>query len=378
MEDEKKARLCLNDATWKLRRDLKRAGAIEECLSTTRDSVAFNFDCNHDYDVARFEGLVDVVAKATDMETLQQVIQLYRGRFLESFDISDVSDEFRSWAEGHEDVIENQYHKFLHMLCLHKMLNGDYNEAIESLNILRTAAPAEQAVYGLLMICYAVMGHVDQAEKVYQHYVTTMAATLDLPPHTTLERLRRVIQDRQFSALQARKLIDSALQENRQAMDQQLQAALTMLGESIGARKILLPNDAYRRVLHQAQVEAEHHGGGLVGTSHLFLALRIDADATMDYIRELLPEDLERDIDAVLGENRHDGNHTSIYTLELHNVLQHAHEVAKDYEADGIDLPHLWLALLREENTLVGQLLERYGICRESLIHEMESVEGGH
>lgn len=257
------------------------------------------------------------------------------------------------------------------------MVGSDYVAAIGSLNQLRVKTPDEQAVYGLLMICYAVTGQIDQAERVYREYENMTRESLGLPPHTTLEHLRRIIQERQFSPSQSKSLIDGVLQIDHQSMDIRLQTVLFRLGEAIGVHPSPIPSSAYHSVLQQAQTEAERHGVGLIGTPHLFLALYAHQDATINYIRDALPTDIERSVYHVLGKRDPHMALPATYTLELHTVLQSAQDIAKNAEAHHVDIPHLWLALFREEDLLFGQLLERYGISRQILVDEIERTEGG-
>jgi ATP-dependent Clp protease ATP-binding subunit ClpA len=108
---------------------------------------------------------------------------------------------------------------------------------------------------------------------------------------------------------------------------------------------------------------------------HLFLALCADSDDSVEAIRDSIHpmnlDDVVQGLHFVLGEAPASAQDPTACTLELRHVCQVACDFADDAEAEAIDLRHLWVALLKEEYGVLGQVLERYGINRSRLLEEI-------
>jgi DNA-binding SARP family transcriptional activator len=379
-EDEQHARQRLNDTLWRLRRDLqKAAGATKDappCLLSTPETVEFNLQCAYDYDVEEFERLVDTATGETALQTLERAGALYRGGFLETFDSLSFGADFELWLSERQATLASHYHKLLHLLSIQYMARGDWSAAIEHLHRLQAATPEEQAGYGLLMISHAVTGQIAQAERAYRQYVEMANTVLHRPPNTAMERLHKIIQDRQFTPQHALQLVDNALRAPRKTMEAPLQEALLVLLKAFKAKELPAPSPGYHRVWQRAKEEARRHGCSLIGLPHLFLALCADSDDAVEAIRDSIHpmnlDDVVQGLHFVLGEEAPaSAQDPTACTLELRHVCQVARDFAEDAEAEAIDVRHLWVALLKEEYGVLGQVLERYGINRSRLLEEI-------
>ena len=151
--------------------------------------------------------------------------------------------------------------------------------------------------------------------------------------------------------------------------------ALLSVYIATGAQRAPSQGPKYRAVLLRAQEEALRHGATLIGTPHLILALcdvtesdapDVQASPALSLTR------LEQSIRTILGEATTNNHEPTEYTLPLQHVLQIAADVAGAARDDTIDVPHLWIALMKEEHGVLSQLLEQCGVDRLHLLEQME------
>jgi hypothetical protein len=288
--------------------------------------------------------------------------------------------------------LDGAYHKLLHLLSTRYLTQGNWPEAIQCLERLRSCLAETQTiqreqdivkdqevVHGLLMMCYTLTSRLDLALPVYDAYVQWhhAEATAGLPS-STLEKLSKIIQTYRTSNLRARAVVVEALQRiSRRTMEPRLEDALLSIYMATGAQHVPSPGPRYRAILLRAQEEARQYGAVLIGTPHLILAL---CEITMSDFPDiqnnlgLSLESLSLALSTVLREGSISSHEPTKYThtLPLQRVLQVATDVAGAAQANTVDIPHLWLALLKEEYGILSQLFEQYGIDRLHVLEQME------
>jgi DNA-binding SARP family transcriptional activator len=370
----KEARDLLSDTIWRLRNDLRAVGAtrgFQDCLICTRETVAFDFHCAYSYDVEAFEHFACAVTDETPLSELERAVDLYRGKFLETFHVSSADADFDDWVSTRQHVLESHYHTLLQLLSTRHMARGDCSAAILYLDRLLVDNPEEQVVYGLLMVCYAVTGQSTLVQKTYQQYVQMGEDTFGMAPDAVMVRLYHTVQRGQLSTLQTQDLITSVIQANQQTMDPQLRSTFLAVLKGVAVKKAPVQSVAYRRVLRRAQEQAAQHGCTLVGTPHLFLALCADHGTSMRSIQAnglVSLDEVMQTIRFVLGENMAGSQAPTQYTLELQHILQVARDLAEQAGAEAVNVPHLWSALLQGKPEWLEKVLEHHDVSTSEIL----------
>ena len=106
-QPQRKARQNVRQALSHLRQAIGDHDEATPFLLAGRETIQFNPDCDHWLDAATFAALVEDCKKHPHrrlatclpcMRRLEQMVELYRGSFLEQFFLSD-SSAFEEWAE---------------------------------------------------------------------------------------------------------------------------------------------------------------------------------------------------------------------------------------------------------------------------------------
>lgn len=392
--EDKKARQNLNDAFYSLRKGFQEAkapDAIKNCLDRTREgTVQLDKNCDYNCDVEAFEQIANNATPTTDLPTLEKALHLYRGPFLENFYIRD-APEFDAWVKAKRMTLSGAYHKLLYLITPRYLSEGNWPAAIECLEHLRATLLESQEgeetqtinkdnqelVYGLLMTCYALTYRLDLAEEVFGQYEALTQAEITVEqPNFAIKKLHEIIQTYQPSNLRARALIADALYRiGYRTIDSRLEDALMSVYASTGALTTPLEGARYRKALHCAREEAAKHGASLVGTPHLILALCTNRDSSSTWPDIFVPmEALAQAVCSVLGQSTIGGQEPTEYTLSLQRILRMASELAISNRSNEIDIPHLWLALLRENRGLLGQIFIQFNINRIDVIEKIEDI----
>jgi ClpA/ClpB-like protein len=139
-----------------------------------------------------------------------------------------------------------------------------------------------------------------------------------------------------------------------------------------------------RRVIFFARYEASQFGSPVIDTEHLLLGILRDDER----IRRMLPADAPEAIRAQIDARYEVREKVSISVdLPLSNaakrVLAYGAEEAERMNHRHIGSEHLFLGLLREENSLAAKLLEPFGVKLEQfrtkvgVMGAYEAAEGG-
>ena len=124
-------------------------------------------------------------------------------------------------------------------------------------------------------------------------------------------------------------------------------------------------NEKARRTIFFARYEASQFGSPYIEIEFMLLGLmREDPTLSMRFLRSATTaEEIRREIE----RHRQSGDKISTavdlpLSNESKHVLAHAAEEAERLAHQFISTEHLFLGILREQNSFAGQLLQRYGI----------------
>ncbi len=360
-------------------RILKALGIANPPRTCVRNRGTLHFQWPPDelqYDVALFEHYVKTArAENPEVHLLEQAYTLYqRGPFLGTFALKDAPPACDDWVRNRRQELERQYHEILHPLSIHAMSRGDWASAIDYLSQLLQGTPEEEVVYGLLMLCHAVNGNITQAQATYEQYRHMLTTSPGSTPGEAMRKLQQAIQAGRLEPLQARELIDR-IRLRQSSGRAPLQAALQEIFRATGAKSAPILSASYQRALQRAQVEAAGYGATLVGVPHLCLALwTLDAEVWHDVLQQM-DADLEAVVQTLrvtLGDTQPHSSLPIIHTLPLQRILRVARGIAEQNQDDAVDLPHLWVAILQEERSVLGQVLAWHGVDRAAVLREMQ------
>lgn len=380
----KKSRHNLTDALSKLKTSLVKEGlsdavcdlknaeifdSLQNCV-IAKSSKYLQFNSCYDYfcDVEEFEALTERMTDSNNrLEDLERAYELYRGDFLGDFHIGN-NEEFEEWVLLERRRLELQFHELLSVLSIRYLISHNYRMTIKYLDRLLIENPYNvPAYYGLLMICYTMVGQINSAEETYKKYKETSVSSTD----EIVDEVHNLIRQKVLSNHPVQNQIDKAIAEIKDVSDTTLKTFFDAITEKgIGLK--MDPSDRYKDVLRLAFNEATAGGFQQTGTPHLFFALVAKDKDRVHQMFNTLNLDLTAIVQTmhnVLGKGNNDNAYSSIEkTLGLENVLQTANDLAIDYGTNSIDLPHLWIALLQNKDSLLVQILELNRISPNDLI----------
>jgi DNA-binding SARP family transcriptional activator/Tfp pilus assembly protein PilF len=179
--DEERGRRALTQALYALRRDL----GSEDVLLGLKD-LRLNPDLITS-DVAAFHA-------AVDRGDLESAVELYRGPFLEGFNLPG-SDTFERWMEEQRGALGHEYQEVLGRIADRCHTAGDPRGAVGWLRRLAALDPLNAQVAVRLMQSLAQCGDLAGALQHARVYEALLRQELDLPPDREVvelaERLRR-------------------------------------------------------------------------------------------------------------------------------------------------------------------------------------------
>jgi hypothetical protein len=130
-----------------------------------------------------------------------------------------------------------------------------------------------------------------------------------------------------------------------------------------------------RRVIFFARYEASHFGSPVIDTEHLLLGIMRETTQVTRMLPAGAPEAIRAQIDARFEIREKVSNNVD---LPLSNaskrVLAYGAEEAERLNHRHIGSEHLFLGLLREENSLAAKLLEPFGVKLEQFRTKVEVI----
>ncbi len=184
------ARASLRKVLAELRRQLPAY------LLITRDEVAFNRQAPYWLDVEALQQRLSILQHTTmaaeEAAEVAEVVQLYRGLFLEGFGVHRAPG-FEEWALLQREGIRLAVLQALDRLADHGARAGDYQQALQYVTRALALEPAQEEAHQLLMTLLAVTGKRHAALRQYQVCRRALREHLGTQPGSdTLALYRRI------------------------------------------------------------------------------------------------------------------------------------------------------------------------------------------
>lgn len=139
--------------------------------------------------------------------------------------------------------------------------------------------------------------------------------------------------------------------------------------------------DEARRVVVFAQQEARLLDHPYVGTEHLLAGLiRVGEASVATAVLRMSLEEIRREIEAITGRGQKElpGDVAIPFTLSAKKTLDLSSSEAAKFGDDFVGPDHIFLSLIREDNSVVAELLERRGIRRSNLRERVTQIFREH
>jgi predicted ATPase/DNA-binding SARP family transcriptional activator len=189
-ESEHKARQNLRQALSHLRQALSDQDEIAPFLWVSRQTIQFNLDSDHWLDVTAFITLAETCKEHRHrrlenclpcMRRLEQMVELYRGDFLEQFFLSD-SSVFEEWALLRREWLRRQTVEALSHLASYYERRGDYERARHFAWRQVALEPWREEAHRQLMQLLALDGQRSAALAQYKACRRALAEELGVEP----------------------------------------------------------------------------------------------------------------------------------------------------------------------------------------------------
>ena len=144
-------------------------------------------------DVVEFDVTYQEVAKSGNYNRLQEVVELYRGDFLEGFYVRKAPD-YEKWWLIERARLREQYLNSLQSLANHRAKDGDLRSAIELSRRFLDLEPWREEVHQRLMLLLAQNGQRSAALVQYETCRRILAEELDTVPSEGTTALFKRIQ----------------------------------------------------------------------------------------------------------------------------------------------------------------------------------------
>ena len=174
---EPSSRKNLRNALSNLRTAIADRDADPPFLLITRQTIQFNRESDHEFDVAQFESL----ATGERAEGWAEAMALYHGPFLEGFSVGD-SAPFEDWERLERERLERLALKVLGKLAGHWEARGDMERALGYARRQVELAPWHEEGHRTIMRTLALSGQRGAALAQYEECCRTLAEELDAEP----------------------------------------------------------------------------------------------------------------------------------------------------------------------------------------------------
>lgn len=188
-ETEQQARSNLRYAL----RDLRRA--VGDYVVVEGESVSFNRALPHWIDSATFASHIRLATGSCSNEPdiLHQLLNLYGGKFLTGFQISD-APAFEDWVAAQRRHLHDLFVQGLHLRTEQLLTSGEYEAGLELNHYLLSLEPWREEVHCQRMLLFAHLGQRSAALKQYELCRQILADELDVPPMSTTTSLYEQIK----------------------------------------------------------------------------------------------------------------------------------------------------------------------------------------
>lgn len=190
---ETNARMNLSQALTTLRR------FFVDHLTIERQSVAFKRDSYYRLDVETINAKLTGIPSHIDPISLREAVQLYRGDFMEGFDVRN-APEFELWQLSVRRQLREQILAVLHYLADYHLESGQtgWDMAIDYTRRLLSIEPCQEKAHRMMMRLMALTGRRTSAMLQYEQCQQILRDELGIEPGPTTIALYDQIRSRNF------------------------------------------------------------------------------------------------------------------------------------------------------------------------------------
>ncbi len=186
---EDKARASLSKALSELR------SLVGSHIAVTGQTIAFRKDACYWLDVERLEQGIGEWAVNQDMNRLLEAVDLYRGDFLQGFQVRNAV-EFEMWLSSERDRLRTLVVKGLQLSSAGFEEQQEWRQAIDISRRLLTIEPWRESTHRRLMRLYAQTDQQASALRQYEICVNVLEQELGVPPSDETNELLASIRSR--------------------------------------------------------------------------------------------------------------------------------------------------------------------------------------
>jgi len=218
-QPQRKARQNLRQALSHLRHTIHNQDEEEPFLLIGRKTIQFNPGSDHWLDVAAFAALVEDCREHRHrslktclpcIRRMEQMVELYRGEFLEQFFLSD-SSGFEEWATLKREWLHRKAVEALLHLANHHERRGEYWRARQYARRQAALEPWREEAHRQLMRLLALDGQRSAALAQYETCRRALAEELGVQPTAETTELYEQIRESATADLQTCRLADLPL-----------------------------------------------------------------------------------------------------------------------------------------------------------------------
>jgi len=192
---EQSARTSLRNALANLRKMIGDQYASPPFLHITRQTIHFNQNSDHWLDVVVFTSAL--AASQPELETLKEVVSLYRGEFLEGFFIAD-SIAFEDWSLVKREHYQRQVLEVLQRIIEICELQGIYEGGLPYAWRLVEIEPWDEAGQRALMRLLALSDRRSEALTQFEKSRQVLGDELGVEPSAETTELYEAIRSGEF------------------------------------------------------------------------------------------------------------------------------------------------------------------------------------
>jgi predicted ATPase/DNA-binding SARP family transcriptional activator len=185
--------LSEENARANLRKTLSRIKPqLGHYLNVTRETISFNSDSPYSLDVAEFEA---GMSSGSAIPSLRKSASLYKGDFLEGFDLPNAS-LFDEWVQAQRSRLRELALDALQTLVSHFMDHGEFDSGITYARRLLNIEPWHEDAHQSLMYMLALSGQRSSAIKQYEECQRIMEEELGVEPSIPTTKLfKKILQE---------------------------------------------------------------------------------------------------------------------------------------------------------------------------------------
>ncbi len=191
---ERSARTNLRGALANLRKVIGDHESADPFLTITRQTIQFNQESDHGLDVADFQNLLEEKSdQRSHIDSLEESVDMYKGRFLEGFSIPD-SNPIEDWVLINREALQLQMSGAIHQLAVYYESQDIFDRAEALARRQVEIDPYQEEAHRQVMRILARKGQRSDALAQYTICQTILADELGVEPdkETTVlyERIR--------------------------------------------------------------------------------------------------------------------------------------------------------------------------------------------